>query len=186
MSADMTGVMAQGQPQPERVVARLRPHARALFWPSVALLVVLWLGIFYYGKLPEQWENLGVLIAMALGIILLWVIPLFSWLGRKYTITTRRIVLRSGFLVRVRQELLHSRGYDVTVRKNSLQSMFGSGNVQINTGLEHPVVLRDVPNAELVQAALHDLMEASQSAVATHRQQEASRAPDETTIWGTR
>jgi hypothetical protein len=58
--------------------------------------------------------------------------------------------------------------------------------VQINTGLDHPVVLRDVPNADLVQAALHDLMEESQNSVSTHRQQEASRPSDETTIWGTR
>ena len=122
----------------------------------------------------------------ALLILVLWVIPLLLWLGRNYTITTRRIILRSGFLVRVRQELLHSRSYDVTVRKTGLQSIFGSGDVQINTGLEHPVVLRDIPGADLVQAALHDLMEANQSMVAALRQQDASRAPDETSFWGTR
>ena len=186
MSADMTGMTHPAASPPERVVARLRPHARALFWPSIALIVILGLGVYYYGKLPERWENLAILVAMAIGIFLFWLLPLFSWLGRRYTITTRRIVLRSGFIVRIRQELLHSRGYDVTVRKNSLQSLFGSGDVQINTGLDHPVVLRDVPNASLVQAALHDLMEASESVVATHRQQEASRGPDDTTVWGTR
>jgi membrane protein YdbS with pleckstrin-like domain len=171
---------------PERVVARLRPHGRTMFWPSVALILIAAAVGYFSGRFPEDWENIGVLVGAALLAILLWLLPLFSWLGRNYTLTTRRIVLRSGFLVRVRQELLHSRGYDVTVRKNSLQSAFGSGDVQINTGLERPVVLRDVPNADLVQAALHDLMEASQSAVATHRQQEASRPSDETTIWGTR
>jgi hypothetical protein len=48
------------------------------------------------------------------------------------------------------------------VRKTGLQTVFGSGDVQINTGLEHPVILRDIPTPDLVQAALHDLMEASQ------------------------
>jgi hypothetical protein len=47
-------------------------------------------------------------------------------------------------------------------------------------------VLRDVPNANLVQAALHDLMELSQNPVAARRQQEQSAAPDETTAWGVR
>jgi hypothetical protein len=87
-------------------------------------------------------------------------------------------------LIRLRQELLHSRGYDVTVRKNSLQSAFGSGDVQINTGLDRPVVLKDVPSADLVQAALHDLMEASQNSVAARRQREQSSASDESTAWG--
>ncbi|MDQ1547630.1 MAG: hypothetical protein QOH69_2534 [Actinomycetota bacterium] len=171
---------------PESVVARLRPHGRALFWPTVALLLIVGATTYFFGRFPEGWENLALLGVAALLALLLWIVPLLLWLGRNYTITTRRIILRSGFLVRVRQELLHSRGYDVTVRKNGLQSVFGSGDVQINTGLERPVVLRDVPGADLVQAALHDLMEANQSMVAARRQQDASRSPDETSFWGTR
>jgi uncharacterized membrane protein YdbT with pleckstrin-like domain len=171
---------------PESVVARLRPHGRALFWPSAALLLIVGATAYYLGRFPEDWENLALLGVAALLVLLLWVIPLLLWLGRNYTITTRRVILRSGFFVRIRQELLHSRGYDVTVRRNSMQSVFRSGDVQINTGLEHPVVLRDVPAADLVQAALHDLMEANQSMVAIHRQQDASRPSDETSFWGTR
>jgi uncharacterized membrane protein YdbT with pleckstrin-like domain len=171
---------------PESVVARLRPHGRALFWPTVALLLIVGATTYFFGRFPEEWENLALLGVAALLALLLWIVPLLLWLGRNYTITTRRIILRSGFIVRVRQELLLSRGYDVTVRKNGLQSVFGSGDVQINTGLERPVVLRDVPGADLVQAALHDLMEANQSMIAAHRQQDASRSPDETTFWGTR
>jgi uncharacterized membrane protein YdbT with pleckstrin-like domain len=171
---------------PEAVVARLRPHGRALFWPSLALILILGATGYFYGSFAEPWQNLAVLAAALLLGILLWLIPLLSWLGRHYTVTTRRIVLRSGFFVRVRQELLHSRGYDVTVRKNALQSLFRSGDILINTGLDHPIVLRDVPGADLVQSALHDLMEHSQNPVAARRQQEQSAAPDETTMWGVR
>jgi uncharacterized membrane protein YdbT with pleckstrin-like domain len=171
---------------PEAVVARLRPHGRALFWPSLALILILGAIGYFYGSFPEMWQNLAVLAAALFLGILLWLLPVLSWLGRHYTITTRRIVLRSGFFVRVRQELLHSRGYDVTVRKHALQSLFRSGDVLINTGLDHPVVLRDVPGADLVQSALHDLMEHSQNPVAARRQQEQSAASDETTRWGTR
>ena len=171
---------------PEAVVARLRPHGRALFWPSLALIAILAAAGYFYGTFDEPWQNLAVLGAALLLALLFWLLPLLAWLGRHYTITTRRIVLRSGFFVRVRQELLHSRGYDVTVRKHALQSLFRSGDVLINTGLDHPVVLRDVPSADLVQAALHDLMELSQNPVAARRQQEQSAAPDETTAWGVR
>jgi len=157
-----------------------------MFWPSLALIAILAAAGYFYGTFDEPWQNLAVLGAALLLALLLWLLPLLAWLGRHYTITTRRIVLRSGFFVRVRQELLHSRGYDVTVRKHALQSLFRSGDVLINTGLDHPVVLRDVPGADLVQAALHDLMELSQNPVAARRQQEQSAAPDETTAWGVR
>lgn len=171
---------------PEAVVARLRPHGRALFWPSLALILILAATGYFYGSFAEPWQNLGVLTAALLFGILLWLLPLLHWLGRHYTITTRRIVLRSGFFVRVRQELLHSRGYDVSVRRNPMQSMFGSGDILINTGLDKPIVLRDVPSANLVQTALHDLMELSQNPVSARRQKEQSAAPDETTAWGVR
>ena len=156
-----------------------------MFWPSVALVVIVTLAAFYAGSFDSAVVNILIVVAAFFAALFAWVVPLLAWLGRNYTITTRRIVLRSGFLVRVRQELLHSRGYDVTVRKTALQSMFGSGDVEVNSGLEHPVVLRDIPDADLVQEALHDLMERSLSPVAARRQQEQS-GPDETTMWGRR
>lgn len=172
--------------QPEAVVARLRSHGRVLFWPCLVLIADVGALGYFGGTFDEAWLNWGVLAAAVLIAILLFLLPLLSWLGRNYTITTRRIVLRGGLFVRTRQELLHSRGYDVTVRKAGLQAIFGSGDIRINTGLEHPVVLRDVPGADLVQATLHDLFELSLNPVASRRQQEQSRPSDETTVLGGR
>jgi membrane protein YdbS with pleckstrin-like domain len=170
----------------ERIVASLRPHGRALFWPSLLLIADAGVVSYFAGSFPEEWQNIAVLCAGGAIAVLFWVLPLFGWLSRRYVITTRRIVLRHGLFVRSRQELLHSRGYDVTVRKNALQSLFRSGNVEINTGLDHPVVLRDIPGADLVQEVLHDLMETNQNLISTRRQQEASKPSDETSAWGSR
>jgi uncharacterized membrane protein YdbT with pleckstrin-like domain len=176
--------MASDEQDTERVVARLRPHARAMFWPSLALIVVAGAVGYFAGSFAAVWQNLAVLAAGAFAVLVFWLLPLLAWLGTRYVLTTRRIILRSGFFIRVRQELLHSRGYDVTVRQNGLQSLFRSGNVLINTGLDQPVVLKDVPGADLVQAALHDLMEKSLNPIAARRQAEETRASDETTVWG--
>ncbi|PRY68875.1 membrane protein YdbS with pleckstrin-like domain [Glaciihabitans tibetensis] len=173
-------------PEAERVIASLRPHARVLFWPSLVLIATAGLGTYFAGQLREDWQTGAVVVGAIVVAVLLWLLPTLAWLAKRYVITTRRIVLRQGLFVRTRQELLHSRGYDVTVRKHAMQSMFRSGNVQINTGLDHPVVLRDIPSADLVQAALHDLMESNQNSVSTRRQQDASRPTDETTAWGSR
>lgn len=178
--------MSSASQDSEQVVARLRPHGRALFWPSLFLIGAAFGMSYYAGRFAEYWQNAAILVGGALLILLLWFLPLLAWLGKRYIITTRRIILRHGFFVRIRQELLHSRGYDITVRKNSLQSVFGSGDVLINTGLDRPVVLRDIPSADLVQGVLHDLMERSLNPIAARRQAEASSAPDETTVWGTR
>lgn len=146
-------------PPREAVVTRLRPHARALFWPTLLLIAVAGATGFFGGSLPEEWQNIAVLVAAAVLLVAGWLVPLLRWLARSYTITTRRTVVRSGVLVRERQELLHSRARDVTVRKRALQSMFGSGDVLLDSGSEFPVVLADVPSANLVQEALHDLIE---------------------------
>lgn len=169
----------------ERVIARLRPHARVLFWPSLLLIAASGAAAYLAGMFEEQWMNAAVVAGGILLVVLLWLVPLLVWLGRRYTVTTRRIVLHHGVFTRTRQELLHSRGYDITVRKNALQSMFRSGDVLINTGLDRPVVLKDVPDADLVQGSLSDLMEHSLNPIAARRQAEQS-APDSTRVWGTR
>jgi membrane protein YdbS with pleckstrin-like domain len=170
---------------PERIVARLRSNARALFWPSLALIATCGALGYFAGRFAEVWENVLVWSSAAAAILLLFLLPLASWLSRRYTITTRRIILRHGFFVRVRQELLLSRGYDVTVSRTWLQSAFRSGDVRINSGLEHTVVLKDVPKADIVQRGLNDLMDHAQTVVAVRRQQSES-VTDQTTVWGAR
>jgi len=179
-------VSGTGEVVPEAIVARLRPHARVLVFPILGLLVILAATGYFFGSFREVWANAAVLVGSAGLTLLVFLIPLGNWLGRTYTITTRRIVLRHGFVVRTRQELLHSRGYDVTVRQNGLQQLFRSGDVLINTGLDRPVVLHDIPSADLVQSALHELMERSLNPIAARRQQEQSRPPDETGLLGSR
>jgi membrane protein YdbS with pleckstrin-like domain len=145
----------------ETVVARLRPHGRALFWPTVLLVALAAAVGFFAGLLPEEWMRFTLLGVAALLALVGWLGPLLRWLARTYTITTRRVVVHSGILVRSRQEVLHSTAHDVTVRRSGLQAVFRSGDVLVSTGLDRPVVLADVPSADLVQAALHDLIEAS-------------------------
>jgi len=160
---------------PERAIARLRPHARALVLPSIALVVVVGGAAFGAFMFDELWQSSAVLLAGVLVIGLLWLLPLLRWLSTQYLITTRRVVLRRGLFVRTRQEVLLSRSYDVAVRQAGLQSVFRSGDVLINTGLDRPVVMRDVPRAALVQRALGDVMETSTTSIAT------ARRPVETT-----
>jgi hypothetical protein len=180
-----TAGVPQGAPT-ERVVARLRPHARAMFWPSIALFASCAAVGYFGGTFSELWENILLYSSAAAVVLLLFLLPFGSWLSKRIIITTRRVIVRRGFFVRVRQEIMHSRGYDITLSRNWIQSAFRSGDVRINAGLERPFVLKDVPKANLVQDALHELMEHSQNVVSTHRQQDESASTDQTSVWGTR
>ena len=163
----------------EHTVARMHSSARRLVWPALAVVAVVGGYGYAAGRLREPWQNTALpYVALAL-VLLLGVVPYLHWLSRVYIITTRRLVVRSGFVIRSRQEVLLTRGFDVTMRRGPLQALVGSGTLFIDTGAEDPVVLRDVPSAKLVQATLADLMELSHNAPGTKRQQQiaATRRP---------
>ncbi|NYF11568.1 putative membrane protein YdbT with pleckstrin-like domain [Leifsonia sp. AK011] len=143
----------------EWVVARLRSHGRALFWPTLLLLLVSGGIGFGYGRLPEEWQNLAILGAAALIVLVGCVGPWVRWMARTITITSERIILRSGVLVRERQEVRHSRIEEVAVRRSGLQLVFATGDVLLHTGASRPVVLRDVSSPKLVAEAIDDLVD---------------------------
>lgn len=179
-SVDLTDIAG------EQVIARLRRHARILFVPAVVTIAVC-SGVGYGSGFVDGtlW---GILLwsGAAAVVVLVGLLPYVFWLTRRYTMTDRRLIVRHGFFVRVRQDLLHSRGYDITVTKTWVQSMFRSGTVRINSGLEHPVVMKDVPRVDQVQAALTQLMEQAQNIVSIRRQQSESVQGDTTAFWGSR
>ncbi|MHA7987286.1 PH domain-containing protein [Rathayibacter sp. CAU 1779] len=149
-------------PPAERVVARLRQHARRLFWPSLALVVICGTAA-YFASAFGGWIALAIWCGAALLSVLVFLLPLGKWLTTRYTITTRRVIVRRGLFSRERREMLHSRGYTVTLRSSWLQALFRSGTITIEVP-EQPTLARlhDVPHAKIVSEALHDLMENSQ------------------------
>jgi len=173
-------------PAPEVVIARLRRHGRALFWPTLFLLGICAATGYFYGSFAEPWLNTLLLVGAIAAAVLLWFFPLVAWLTRRYTITTRRIIFVHGLFVRTRHELLHSRGYDVSVRRTWLQALFRSGTIRVSSGTEHRLDLRDVPDAALVQQALQELTEqatALQARAAQGARLDPSALGDEGSFW---
>lgn len=167
---------------PERVVARLRRHARVLVLPAVVLVAVAGGAAYASGLVAEAWQRLVVLGAAVFVVLLACLLPYLAWLTTRTTVTDRRVVVRSGVFVRVQRELPLRRGYDVTVRKTPGQRMAGSGDVRIEVGRDRPFVLKDLPKPELVQRALNELIAEAPSVSPL-----APAAPDgDTVAWGRR
>ncbi|QWS34173.1 PH domain-containing protein [Curtobacterium aetherium] len=161
------------EPPPELVVARLRPHARRLVRPAVFVVLVAAAGGFGFGVFRAElaWVNVLVAVLTVVLVVLGGVVPLLRWMSQRYVVTTRRLVVSHGLGTRTRRELLHSRGYDVTVRRRGTQGLFRSGDVLVFPGDDPALVLADVPHADLVVAVLHDLVEA-------HEARRRHREPD--------
>lgn len=172
-------------PPAERVVARLRRHARILIVPVILLVAVAGATGYALGLVSEAWQLLALLGGALLVVVLGCLLPYLSWLTGRTTITTRRIIMRNGVFVRVRNEVPLARIREVSVRKTPGQSLFGSGDVRIAVGQERPVVLRDLPKPHLVQGALHDLMETGPGP-ATRGPAAAMMLDGDTVAWGGR
>jgi hypothetical protein len=54
------------------------------------------------------------------------------------------------------------RGYHVALRRRLLQRLWGTGTLTLSDGVEQPMRLANVPNAELVNEVLIDQVEVSQ------------------------
>lgn len=174
----MAAQRGRRDPDAERVVVTLHSHSRALFWPSVVLIADVGAAGYFHGTFVADWANVLVVVGAILIAVLLWLLPLMLWLARRYTVTTKRLVVRRGLFLHTRHELLHSRGYNTTVRKNALQTLFRSGDVLVNTGLDSPVVLHDVPLANLVQRSLQELTERALNPIASRLWERESEPHD--------
>jgi len=148
---------------PETVVAELRPNLARLVLPAIVLVAVAGAAAFFGFRLTEPWQRWLVFGGGALVVLLAFVLPLWHWASRRYTVTTRRTILRDGMLVRRRREVLHARVLEVALHRSPLQAFAGSGDVVLELGGGHAARLRSVRSPGLVQAALGDLIEAQRA-----------------------
>lgn len=144
---------------PEQVVVRLRRSGRHLVWPSIFFVAICFFTAYAWDRLPAPWLNTALPIVAAGLTVLTCVLPLVFWLNRVTIITTRRLIVTRGFLVRERTEFLLGRGSDAVLRRRPLQLLTGSGDVIVHAGADGKLVLRDMPRARLVHRAVAELID---------------------------
>ena len=149
--------------QPEHVVARLRRSARSLTGPVLLFLLISYGTGYLWGRLPAPWLNTALPIAALAAVIGFCLVPLLLWMNRVTIVTTKRLITRRGFLVRESTEFVLGRGSTMTLRRNPLQLLAGSGDVIVHAGAQGTMTLRDVPHAKLVHQAVSQLIERSSS-----------------------
>ncbi|AZS41073.1 PH domain-containing protein [Microbacterium oxydans] len=160
-----------GTPSEELLIARFRSHARRLFWSAVVLIAAFGATGYFFGNLPEGFEDWMLLAAAGALVLFAVVLPFIIWYSRTTTVTTRRVIARQGLGARSRHEMSHARGYTIAVRRGPLQRLWGSGTIILSNGVDAPLRLPNVPNVTLVHETLADQIEVGQ--ILAHRDAQA-------------
>lgn len=137
--------------QAEQHLARIRPSRGRLILPHLGLFLASALVGFYAGRLPEQWQNILVWSIAGLLALVLWLIPLITYLTHWSTITTSRISTRAG--------LFGQRHREVSLSKIVGAQAGPKGTVMLSIQGEEPFVLSKVPRPRTLANHINALIE---------------------------
>jgi uncharacterized membrane protein YdbT with pleckstrin-like domain len=143
----------------ESVVVDTRTHPKAVLGPFLILLVILAVAVFGDRTFADGNVALGWWIVAGL-LALWWVVkPVIEWLTASYTFTTRRLITRSGILVRRGHDIPLARISDVAYEMGVIDRMLGCGTLIISDASTHGrVILHDIPQVEETQRTLNQLL----------------------------
>lgn len=145
----------------EVVVRHMRTHVKVLLWRI--LLQVLLLSAAVVGSVlaPDAWQPWGWIVIWTLLVVVsvpLFLVPWLRWATTTYTVTSKRVITRSGIINKVGHDLPLSRISDVQQERTLTDRIFGAGSLSLQTSSDDPLVLADVPHAQLVQVEISNLL----------------------------
>ena len=145
----------------EIVVRHMHTHIKKLL-PAIIVESILFIaaavGSFYVPENARYWALPTIWIAVLLLSIPLILVPWIKWITTTYTVTTKRIITRSGIFQRTGHDLPLSRISDIQMVKDLNDRLFGCGTLALQTSADDPLLLHDVPKVEIVQVEISNLL----------------------------
>jgi membrane protein YdbS with pleckstrin-like domain len=151
----------------EHVVAYTRSHWKALVVPVLVLITTCAVtGFLLAAALTKVGRPLAwIVLAAAVLVIGRFVVrPFLRWLSASYTVTNRRILLRSGVVRRSARDVPLQSIADVRSERGLLDRLLGCGTLIVSDASEFGrSVLSDVPRIQALQLTIADLIYANRS-----------------------
>jgi len=151
----------------EQPVLLLHPHWKVLIRPVLLAVLVVAAALVVEAMIPSgsgaAAERLVVAAVAILALILWLMIPVLRWRLTTYELTSRRLRIRDGIVVRSGRDIPLARVTDVSFRQGPLDRLLGSGRLVVESVGEHgQIVLTEIPHVQQVQARLFQLVESEQ------------------------
>jgi membrane protein YdbS with pleckstrin-like domain len=152
----------------ETVVVDTRTHVKALILPLLVLVVLLAIGTFA----QTQWDQTLAYVVwavVAVGIVWFVLRPVIIWATASYTFTNRRLITRSGVLVRRGHDMPLARISDIAYEFGLIDRMLGCGTLIISDASEHGQIrLHDIPRVEETQRKVNAMLQSVNHPTAGH------------------
>ncbi|HYF74516.1 MAG TPA: PH domain-containing protein [Nocardioides sp.] len=152
----------------ETVVVDTRTHVKALILPLLVLVVLLAVGTFA----QVQWDQTLAYVVwavVAVGIVWFVLRPVIVWATASYTFTNRRLITRSGVIVRRGHDMPLARISDIAYEFGLIDRMLGCGTLIISDASEHGQIrLHDIPRVEETQRKVNAMLQSINHPAAGH------------------
>jgi membrane protein YdbS with pleckstrin-like domain len=143
----------------ETVIVDTRTHVKALILPLLCLVVLLAIGVWAQAAIDENVVTLIVWIVVAIGIVWFVLRPLVIWATATYTFTDRRLITRSGVIVRRGHDMPLARISDIAYEFGPIDRLLGCGTLIISDASTHgQIKLHDIPRVEETQRKVNQLL----------------------------
>ena len=145
----------------ERELLHLRSHGKTMIGPTIWLLVIAGLAGAVFALLPVDWRPVSGWVITGLAVLIAipaWLLPVLRWRTTTYTLTTHRLITRSGILTKVGHDVPVNRITNVAYERSLTDRIFGCGSLVFTTSAEAPVVLHDIPKVEEVGVEVSNLL----------------------------
>jgi len=144
----------------EEVVLHLHPHWKVLVFPVAVFIITAGLAGFAAAVIDIAAVRWAIVV-VAIGVILWFTVrPAIVWASTHFVLTTHRVLLREGVLARSGRDVPLARINDVSFEHSLFERALGCGTLVVESAGERgQVVLRDIPNVEVVQSTLYGLVE---------------------------
>ena len=153
----------------EKVVIDTRTHVKALIFPIFMLVLFLAIGTFVQVKVDEGILTNGAWILVAVGIVWFVLRPLVIWATATYTFTDRRLITRTGVIVRRGHDMPLARISDIAYEFGPIDRLLGCGTLLISDASTHGTIkLHDIPQVEETQRRVNQLLQEIHDPTAGH------------------
>ena len=146
----------------EVVLVDVRTHPKALLLPAVWLVLVAAVAGFACSFPSGEAAPVGIAVIWAVALLVVLVVvvkPFLVWWSTSWTVTDRRLVTRSGILVRRGHDIALARVSDLQYEHGLVDRVLGCGTLVVSdAGEQGPVRLTDIPHVERVHRQISHLL----------------------------